>query len=63
MRGRGLRKRSVRRRHVLAAIHAVMTARRAMHGMAALHRLFGRRHGLAVKRIRRQRERQGGQQK
>ncbi len=63
MLGRGLHKRSVRRRHVLAAIHAVMTVRRAMHGMAALHRLFGRRHGLAVKRIRRQSECKCRQQK
>jgi len=38
--------------HGLAAILTVMTMRRTAHGIAALHRLFGRSHPDAVERIR-----------
>jgi hypothetical protein len=50
---RKLHKRTVRRWHRLAAILTVVTMRRAMHRIAALHRLFRRRRGITVERIRR----------
>jgi hypothetical protein len=51
MHGGGLHKRSVHRRHGLAAILSVMTVRRARHRIATLHRLFWRRRGAAVECI------------
>jgi hypothetical protein len=54
MHGGGLHKRSVHRWHGFAAILSVMTVRRALHRMAALHRLFRRRRGAAVECIRRE---------
>jgi hypothetical protein len=57
---RGLYKRHVYRRHRLAAFLAVLVAvRRAMHRVAALHRLFRRRHGSAIHRVPRDRSNQG----
>jgi len=53
MRGGWLDKRRVHGRHGLAAFLAVLVAlRRAVHGIAALHRRIGRRHGQAVERVR-----------
>ena len=53
MRGGWLDKRRVHGRHGLAAFLAVLVAvRRAVHGIAALHRRIGRRHGQAVEGIR-----------
>jgi hypothetical protein len=56
MHQRGLNKGSVHRWHRLATILTMMTLRRARHRVAALHRLFRRRHAAAVKRIRHQSE-------
>jgi hypothetical protein len=41
-------------RHGLAAILTMMTMRWTLHGIAALHRLFGLSHADAVERIRRE---------
>jgi hypothetical protein len=54
---RRLHKWTMRRWHSLAAIHGMVThlvvmVRRAMHCLAALHRLCFGRHGLAVEGIR-----------
>ena len=57
MHRRGLHKRSVHRWHGLAAILTMVTVRRAMHRLAALHGLFGRSHGRAVKRVDRESDR------
>ncbi len=51
MHRRGLHKWSVHRGHGLAAILTVAAARRTVHRLAALHRLFWRRRGLAVECI------------
>jgi hypothetical protein len=61
MHGGGLHKRSVHRRHGLAAILSVMPVRRARHRIAALHRLFWRRRSTTVKCIRRESDCQYGQ--
>jgi len=52
MHGCDLHKRPVRGWHGLAAILTVVTMRRAMHRIAALHRLFWRRRGTAVECVR-----------
>jgi hypothetical protein len=52
-RGR-LHKRSVHRWHGFAAILRVMTVRRALHRIAALHRLLGGHRRAAVECIRRE---------
>ena len=46
----------VHARHGLATILTMMTMRRTSHRVAALHRLFGRRHADAVERRRRESE-------
>ncbi len=56
MHGGGLHKRSVHRWHGFAAILSLMSVRRARHRIATLHRLFGRRRGIAVERIRHKRD-------
>ena len=56
MHGGGLHKRSVHRRHGLAAILSVMTIRRARHRIATLHCLLGCRRGTAVECIRSERD-------
>jgi hypothetical protein len=48
---RGLHKRRMHRRHGLAAILTLMSLRGARHRIAALHRLFLRRHTIAIERI------------
>jgi hypothetical protein len=40
--------------HGLAAVLTMMTMRWTAHGIAALHRLFGRSHADAIERIRRE---------
>jgi len=58
MPGGRLYKRSVHRWHGFAAILRAMTVRRARHRFAALHRLFRRCRGTAVKCVRRESDRQ-----
>ena len=47
----GLHKRSPHRWHGLAAILTALPMRRARHRIAAVHRLFWRRHCTAVQRV------------
>lgn len=51
-RRRSENERRIRLGHAFAAIHARLTLGRTMHGLATLHGLLCRRHGLAVRGIR-----------
>jgi hypothetical protein len=63
MQRRGPHKRGVHRWHGLAAILTMVTMRRAMHCVAALHRLFWRCRGLTVECISRECDREHCQKK
>jgi len=58
-----LHKRRVHRWHGFAAILTVVTVRRALHRVTALHRFLSGVRGTAVERIGGQRDREQDQQK